>query len=74
MLIPWLIETEDPILTHIGGWINLNLAFLLNRDMKVTFDMGYKQWIGIFDAVALGFGKKTSYGGVMIGAGVTFKF
>ena len=75
-LIPWLIETEDPLFTHLGGWVNANVSYLLNRDTKIFIDFGYKQWIGIYDGLfeVLGLGNNlTSYGGIMIGGGITRK-
>ncbi|HUV07755.1 MAG TPA: hypothetical protein VMX75_08480 [Spirochaetia bacterium] len=74
-LVPWWVKLEDKfIVTHIGGFANMNLSYLITRDIKLSIDLGYKHWIGIWD-VLLEYvtDKTTSYGGFMVGGGVTFK-
>ena len=72
-LIPWLIETEKPAVTHVGGVIDVSVSYLFNQNMKATVNAGLKYWYGVYDALITQFGASTSYGGVFLGGGVTFK-
>ncbi len=73
-LIPWIKEISDPIFTHIGGYVNANISYLITRDIFISFDAGYKHWISIWDPILDYITDATaSYGGFMIGAGVTIK-
>lgn len=74
-LVPWWVELEDTfITTHIGGYANINISYLISRDFKLSVDFGYKHWIGIWDALLTRItGSTSSYGGIMLAGGVTFK-
>jgi hypothetical protein len=73
-LIPWIEAVEDPVFTHIGGFINANISYLFTRDMYFTIDVGYKHWICIWDPLLDYITDATaSYGGFMIGGGVSIK-
>ena len=69
------VELEDTfITTHIGGYANINISYLISRDFKLSVDFGYKHWIGIWDALLTRItGSTSSYGGIMLAGGVTFK-
>jgi hypothetical protein len=76
-LIPWLIDTDDPIVTHIGGFIGTEATFYIRRDVAVSVDAGYKLWYGIYDGlldlIGADIGRST-YGGLQIGIGMSRKF
>lgn len=73
-LIPWIDAVSDPIFTHIGGFVNANISYLMTRDLYMSFDVGYKHWISIWDPLLDFITDSTaSYGGFMIGGGVTIK-
>ena len=75
-LVPWLASiAQQFVVSHIGGYANLNINYLITRDIKLTLDLGYKHWISIWDvAVNAVTGSTASYGGFMIVGGVTIKF
>ena len=68
--------SQDFYLSHIGGTAKVGLSYLINRDTMVNVQLGYARWIGLYDrffdsqAVRRFF---DGYGGILIGAGVTFK-
>jgi len=62
------VSTDTDFLSHIGAQAFAKAAYLFNRNMKVFVDLGFEQWIAISD-----FWGNASYGGVSLGAGVTFK-
>jgi hypothetical protein len=63
-----LLNYETDFLSHVGGQAGARVSYLLNRNMRVFADLGLEQWIAIND-----FWGNTSYGGLMMGAGVAFK-
>ena len=72
-LIPWLIETEKPFLSHVGGFVDVTVSYLINPNLKASASAGFKYWIGVYDALAVQFGAKTSYGGAYLSGGITYK-
>jgi hypothetical protein len=73
-LIPWWVELDEPVTTHIGGFVNVNLSYLITRDVKISLDAGYKHWISIWDPILEYITDRTaSYGGFMLGAAVALK-
>jgi hypothetical protein len=62
------VSTDTNFLSHIGAQAEGRVAYLFNRNMRVFVDVGYETWI----AVANTWGN-VSYGGLMLGGGVTFK-
>jgi hypothetical protein len=73
-LIPWISAIEEPVITHVGGFVNANISYLFHRDIKLSLDIGGKYWISIWDPVLQFITDKTaSYGGIMTGVGVTIK-
>ena len=77
-IIPiWELEEESPedfILTHVGGLIDLQASYLLTRDLRVFGSLGMAYWLGVADNIALldsllG----SSYGGVSLSLGITYK-
>ena len=73
-IIPWLIETRDPAVTHVGGMLNVTVSYLVNQNMKITASGGVKYWYGIYDPLADWILKaSTSYGGAYVSAGATLK-
>jgi hypothetical protein len=71
---------QDFYLTHFGGQVKFTTSYLINRDVMVFFDLGYAYWAGLLEDV---FGTSGSsfysdsffdeYGGILLGAGITFK-
>jgi hypothetical protein len=71
---------EDFYMTHFGGQVKFTTSYLVNRDMMLFFDIGYAQWVGIAeDTLGSGSGGLIElpffdgYGGILLGAGITFK-
>jgi hypothetical protein len=75
MLIPWAVDTEQPLVTHVGGFVDLKLSYLMNRDTAFNADLGYKAWFGIYDKLLelLDITGETTYGGVRASVGVSRK-
>ncbi len=77
MLIPWAVKTENPIVTHVGGFVDLKVSYLMTRDTALSADLGYKVWFGIYDGLLElldpGATGATTYGGVRLGVGVSRK-
>ncbi len=77
MLVPWAVSTEDPIFTHVGGFVTLKLSYLFSRDTAISADLGYKAWFGIydrlFDVIDPGATGETTYTGVRVGVGISRK-
>jgi hypothetical protein len=61
-------STSTSYLTHAGAQVYARIAYLFNRNTRVFVDLGYEKWFHI-DALSL----FSTYGGVSIGAGLTFK-
>lgn len=61
-------STDTDFLSHIGAQAFARIAYLFNRNMRAYVDVGYEEWIAVSD-----FYGNDSYGGVSMGAGVTFK-
>jgi hypothetical protein len=74
-LIPWLIDTDDPILSHIGGFLGVQVSYLINRDWALTGELGYKLWYGVYDGLLdlLEISGETSYSGVSVSIGISRK-
>jgi hypothetical protein len=60
--------------------VKFTTSYLVNRDMMLFFDIGYAQWVGIAeDTLGSGSGGLIElpffdgYGGILLGAGITFK-
>jgi hypothetical protein len=67
---------EDFYTTHVGGHLKLSLSYLVTRDTMFVLETGVTGWYGLYDRVF----EETivdrffgSYGGILFGAGVTFK-
>jgi hypothetical protein len=75
MIVPWLVDTEDPIFTHIGGFVSLKLSYLIDRDTAVSADLGYKGYLGVYDGLLdlLEVAGSSTYGGLRISVGVSRK-
>ena len=74
----WYADVPDDekfALTHVGGQAGLSLAYLFNKKMRFTLDVGYLNWFSLvptkyfFDAEFL----FPDYDGLFIGAGLTIK-
>lgn len=67
---------EDFYTTHFGGSLRLTASYLVGRDTMVFLETGVAGWYGIYDrnwsnsTLDRFFG---SYGGILVGGGVTFK-
>lgn len=59
--------TNTSYLSHYGFQAGARIGYLINRNMRVFLDAGYDYWIDLSS------GLFPNYGGLTIGAGVTFK-
>ncbi len=76
MIIPWLIDTEDPIFTHVGGFVGIKIAYLFSRDTAFNAEVGYKAWFGVYDAIFETFDLERdtmTYSGLRLSVGVSMK-
>lgn len=62
------ISTDTDFLSHVGVQAFARLSYLFNRNMKAFIDAGFEEWVAISD-----FWGNASYGGISVGAGLTFK-
>ncbi len=68
--------SQDFYLSHVGGTAKMSLSYLINRDTMIYADLGYARWFGLYERL---FDSTVvnrffdGYGGILIGAGVTFK-
>ncbi len=65
-LVEALSGYENDYLSHVGAQAGMRAAYLLNRNMRAFVDAGIDYWMSLgwpFD----------NYGGVTVGAGVSFK-
>jgi len=74
--VPLNDEYFDEFVTHLGGHVMLSTSYLASRDLRIHVDAGYAYWAGLWDRVF----EETvldrffgGYGGIMLGAGVSFK-
>ena len=63
-----LINFETDFLSHVGGQVGGRVSYLFNRNMRAFVDVGIEQWIALNN-----FWGNATYGGLMMGAGATFK-
>jgi hypothetical protein len=61
---------EDFYLTHFGGNAKVSLNYLIGKNVLVFAEAGYAYWMGLVDLPYRFF---ETYGGLLFGAGVTFK-
>ncbi len=61
-------STDTDFLSHIGAQAGGRISYLFNRNTRAFVDLGIEYWLAVTDF----FGNE-SYGGVMFGAGATFK-
>ncbi|TVQ38747.1 MAG: hypothetical protein EA384_08430 [Spirochaetaceae bacterium] len=66
---------DDFFASHFGGSARLTLNVLLNRDTLLFLEGGYARWVGFYDGLVPSELTRffDGYGGILIGAGVTFK-
>ena len=66
MIYPWESDEDSVALSHAGikGYIAIN--YLITRDIKLTFNVGYAQWFALLLAYQ-------NYGGVLGGLSIVFK-
>jgi hypothetical protein len=62
------VSSDTDFLSHVGAQVGGRVAYLFNRDMRAYVDVGYETWLAVSN-----FWGNASYGGLMVGAGVTFK-
>ncbi|HOX48601.1 MAG TPA: hypothetical protein P5165_04800 [Spirochaetia bacterium] len=60
-------DTSDTYIPHIGFQGYLSASYLINRDMKVYGEVGYEYWLSLASWLY------SSYGGLSVGGGVSFK-
>lgn len=73
-------QYDEFYMTHFGGQVKFTTSYLINRDVMLFFDLGYAYWVGLledeFGSTSGGFVSNTffdGYGGILFGAGITFK-
>jgi hypothetical protein len=67
-------ELENFYLSHIGGQLRATGSILITRDIQLFVETGFVLWRGIVDSsVAASIPQLSSYGGLLIGGGITFK-
>ncbi len=59
------LSGDDFYVTHLGGFVDVTLTYLMGRDFKLNLDVGYMEWRGL---------SVVNYGGVYTGIGLTFKY
>lgn len=66
---------DDFFASHFGGSARLTFNILLNRDTMLFFEGGYARWVGMYDGLIPSELTRffDGYGGILLGAGVTFK-
>lgn len=64
------IDKDTDVLSHLGFQLGGRLAYLFSRDARAFLDFGLESWTSIS---SLYFLHEASYGGVMMGAGLTLK-
>lgn len=66
---------DDYFVSHLGGSARLTANILLNRDTMLFVEGGYARWFGLYDGLVPSELTRffDGYGGILIGAGVTFK-
>ncbi len=65
---------ESFYLSHIGGQIRAEGSLLVTRDIYINVDVGLGYWIGLAQDVPTALsGPLSSYGGLIIGGGITLK-
>jgi hypothetical protein len=61
-------------LSHIGIQAKATGSVLITRDIRLFVDAGFAHWASVYSDTSIGIPFLTnSYGGLLIGAGVTFK-
>ncbi len=61
-------DEEDFSISHVGGFAELTISFLISRDFRVFVDAGYSAWFGAGDST------NDTYAGITAGAGMTYKY
>jgi len=64
-------SSDTDFLSHVGIQTALRIAYLFGRNARVFIDLGYENWIAVAGESTFG---NRSYSGIILGAGVTFKF
>jgi len=60
-------DTSGSVFPHVGGQAYLNLSYLASRDMRLFVDLGAEYWLSLADWLY------SNYGGLSVGAGISFK-
>ncbi len=64
------IDTDTEVLSHVGFQLGGRLAYLFGRNARVFLDFGLENWASLSSLYVL---HDPSYGGIMMGAGLTLK-
>jgi len=64
------INTDTDVLSHIGFQLGGRLAYLFGRNARIFLDFGLEGWSSLSRLYIL---RDPSYGGLMMGAGLTLK-
>jgi hypothetical protein len=62
------VSSDTDFLSHVGAQVGGRVAYLFSRDIRAYVDLGYETWLAVSNLWG-----NVSYGGLMLGAGVTFK-
>ena len=59
-------------LTHVGGMLSATVSYLFAESLRVTTDFGYLQWFDVREAASRL--RDRSYGGMVLGAGLSLRY
>jgi len=67
-------DSEEFIMTHIGGMVEVQGSYLMGRDWRLNGSAGLAYWVGLVDDGSLGsYLLGESYGGLYFGISATYK-
>ncbi|MFW6292640.1 MAG: hypothetical protein ACOC7V_09965, partial [Spirochaetota bacterium] len=66
-------DLEPFYLSHLGAFARVSGSLLVTRDLLVTVHTGLGYWFGLAGDSGSAISELSSYGGLIIGGGVTFK-
>ena len=67
-----LRDGEEFGVTHVGGSVSVVVAYLFARDMRITAELGYLSWFDVRKASERL--RDRSYGGILLGTGVSIRY
>lgn len=61
-------NSDTDFLSHLGAQVSGRVAYLFNRNTRAFVEVGYETWLAVSNLW-----NNESYGGLVVGAGITFK-